>query len=309
MRIDRIVIGVDFSQPSNAAVDWTARNFPAAELTLVHCIELPHVPAFLGGRSESRERMLTLAREGATERLATLGHALAGVRVRTEVRECAPVEGLVAAVTAHAADLAVVATTGTRLGGNWRGRIGGTAERIARCSPVPVLLAARPRRTRPQKLLVALDDADITPHVLAWTRALAERFDAAVTAVHVVSSAVLTHVMTMAAVGGASDAEVSERVRDEFRDDTDGWINEMVSVGLDPARVTSEVDFGEPGQEIVAAAERCASDLIVIGSRGAGRVRRALLGSVVSEVLHWAPCPVLVVVDPEDEIELEPEES
>ena len=77
----------------------------------------------------------------------------------------------------------------------------------------------------------------------------------------------------------------------------------MVRVGLGPARVTSEVDFGEPGQEIVAAAVRQHSDMIVLGSRGAGSVRRALLGSVVSEVLHQAPCPVLVVVDPEDEIE------
>lgn len=303
MRIDRIVVGVDFSEPSSSAARWIARNFPDAELVLVHCIEVPHIPAFLARHAGSRETLIDLARTGAAERLSIFARALAPARVRTEVRESSPVEGIVAAAGASAADMVVVGATGTRLDGWLRGHIGRTADRLARCAHVPVLVCPGARPERPQRLLVALDESDITPHVLAWTRELASRFDAHVTAVHVVSSAVLTHVMTMASVGGASDAEVARETREEFRDDADGWINEMVTAGLDASRVTSEVDFGEPGQEIVAASLRLDSDLIVVGSRGAGAVRRTLLGSVVGEVLHHARCPVLVVVDPEDEIE------
>ena len=302
MRIDRIVVGVDFSEPSSSAARWIARSFPTAELVLVHCIDLPHVPRFLARHATPRESLLDLARAGAAERLALLAGSVAPVRVRTEVREGAPVEGLVDAARECGAAMVVVGVTGTRLDGWLRGQLGRTADRLARCSPVPVLLCAGSLPDRPRRLLVALDDSDITPHVLAWTRELADRFDARVTAVHVVSSAVLTHVMTMAAAGGASDVEVSRETREEFRDDADGWINEMVVAGLDPARVTSEVDFGEPGQEIVAASARLDSDIIVLGSRGAGAVRRTLLGSTVSEVLHHARCPVLVVVDPEDDV-------
>ena len=300
-RFERIVIGVDFSDASRAAVDWAAGNFPDAELTLVHCLDLPGLPSFLSRHEDRRRRMLALAREGATERLATLAHSLGTVRVHTEVRECRPVEGLVSALRAASADLAVVGVTGLRLDGSQRGQMGHTAERLARRSPVPVLLCGAPGHEHPRRLLVALDESDMTPHVLAWTRTLAARFDAKVTAVHVVSSAILTHVLTMAAAGGAPDNELPDSVREEFRDDADGWINEMVLAGLDPQRVTSEVEFGEPGQEIVAASARLDSDLIVLGSKGAGAVRRAFLGSVVSEVLRWARCPVLVVVDPNED--------
>ena len=47
--------------------------------------------------------------------------------------------------------------------------------------------------------------------------------------------------------------------------------------------------------EIVALAEELGVDLIVMGSRGLGGVRRALVGSVSDSVVRHAHCPVLVV--------------
>lgn len=55
-----------------------------------------------------------------------------------------------------------------------------------------------------------------------------------------------------------------------------------------------EVLDGRPATEIVRAAERWAADLIVVGARGLSTVRRLLIGSVSSEVVDHAPCPVLV---------------
>lgn len=297
MRIERIVVGVDFSAHSMAAVEWVALNFPSAALVLVHCIAVPRVPGLVERHEESRRRLMALARASAAERLALLVRALAGRTVWADVREGAAVEALVTAVGDHDADLVVVATTGSH-GAPAASVVGHTAERLARCSPVPVLLCTGAQRARPARILVAVDDADITPSVLAWTRHLAARFDARVAAVHVVSSAVLSHVLSIAAAQDGAEGAAPERAREAFRRETDGWISGMVTGSLDARRATSEVDFGEPGREIVAAALRHDSDLVVLGSHGAGGVPRVLLGSVVSEVLHHAPCPVLVVVDP-----------
>lgn len=58
---------------------------------------------------------------------------------------------------------------------------------------------------------------------------------------------------------------------------------------------THLVAGGQPDGEIVDAAEDVGAGLIVVGSRGLGGVRRALLGSVSGSVVRHAHCSVMVV--------------
>ena len=52
---------------------------------------------------------------------------------------------------------------------------------------------------------------------------------------------------------------------------------------------------GNPADVIVQEAEESGADLIVIGTRGLTAARRAIMGSVSTNVVHHAPCDVLVV--------------
>jgi nucleotide-binding universal stress UspA family protein len=52
---------------------------------------------------------------------------------------------------------------------------------------------------------------------------------------------------------------------------------------------------GATRDTILHEAARLHADLIVLGSRGHGALRRALLGSISEGVLHHATCPVLVI--------------
>lgn len=52
---------------------------------------------------------------------------------------------------------------------------------------------------------------------------------------------------------------------------------------------------GRAPDEMVALAKEIGADLIVVGSRGLGPVRRLVLGSVSEGIVHHASCPVLVV--------------
>ena len=53
--------------------------------------------------------------------------------------------------------------------------------------------------------------------------------------------------------------------------------------------------LGRPDDQIIEVGEEVGAGLIVVGSRGHGGVRRALMGSVSDSVVRHAHCPVLVV--------------
>jgi nucleotide-binding universal stress UspA family protein len=52
---------------------------------------------------------------------------------------------------------------------------------------------------------------------------------------------------------------------------------------------------GRADEEIVEVAEEIGAGLIVLGSRGHGRLTRALMGSVSDSVVRHAHCPVTIV--------------
>lgn len=56
-----------------------------------------------------------------------------------------------------------------------------------------------------------------------------------------------------------------------------------------------EVARGDPAHTLIDILENFGCDMVVMGARGMGTLRSALLGSVAHEVLHAAAVPVLIV--------------
>jgi len=73
----------------------------------------------------------------------------------------------------------------------------------------------------------------------------------------------------------------------------DTQVEEIEAAGSSVAQTHLRV--GNPDEEIVALGEELGAGLIVVGSRGRGGIRRALMGSVSDSVVRHAHCPVLVV--------------
>jgi nucleotide-binding universal stress UspA family protein len=63
---------------------------------------------------------------------------------------------------------------------------------------------------------------------------------------------------------------------------------------LDVEAVQTRVIEGSPGSALCALAEELSADAIVLGTRGRGGIRRALLGSVSDYVVRNAPCAVVI---------------
>jgi nucleotide-binding universal stress UspA family protein len=82
------------------------------------------------------------------------------------------------------------------------------------------------------------------------------------------------------------------------------WLDDQVEqIEADGGKVAqAHLRLGRPGEGpitvaelIVNLAEEISAGLIVVGSRGLGGIRRALMGSVSDSVVRHAHCPVMVV--------------
>jgi nucleotide-binding universal stress UspA family protein len=58
---------------------------------------------------------------------------------------------------------------------------------------------------------------------------------------------------------------------------------------------TGLAPVGDPADEILKAAKQFEAELIVIGARSLGPVKRLVLGSVSTKVMHESDCDVLIV--------------
>src|SRR3712207_308126 len=85
-------------------------------------------------------------------------------------------------------------------------------------------------------------------------------------------------------------------IRQEMEREAQGILDEQVKKieGLDATVAQARLREGGAAEQIVALAEEIGAGLIAVGSRGRGRIRRLLMGSVSDAVVRHAPCPVIV---------------
>jgi nucleotide-binding universal stress UspA family protein len=94
--------------------------------------------------------------------------------------------------------------------------------------------------------------------------------------------------------GEALEEEAEERISEQrAREVLEAEVGKVRSAG--GTVVEAHLIEGRIAPEIVALAEQIGAGLIVVGSRGHGGIRRALMGSVSDAVVRHAHCPVLVV--------------
>jgi len=79
---------------------------------------------------------------------------------------------------------------------------------------------------------------------------------------------------------------------------TEDFMAELRKLGI-PSKLVTPHEGGKPGELICKAAKEYNVNGIVIGTRGLGKIRRTLLGSVSEYVAHHAGVPVTIVRQPE----------
>jgi len=96
--------------------------------------------------------------------------------------------------------------------------------------------------------------------------------------------------------GGAvtypEDVDATTEARKKVQEEADSALASLAA-GNRPPSVTVKAVNGIPTVELLKAAAD--ADLIVVGSRGGGGFAKLMLGSVSSQIVHHAHCPVVVI--------------
>ncbi len=289
--IRTIVVPVDFSQPSHAAVRRASSiaERHGAALHLLHAVRCPapamsHEFAIPGPEFEK-------IRDAAQQRVDRIAARLEGhgLRVTREVSEHSTADAIAAAVEHYDAELIVMGTHGHS--GFQHFVLGSVAERVVRTSKVPVMAvkedeerAARPIR----RILFATDFSEPAARAREFAVALARDGGAEIRLAHVVPHP--THYLAPYDI--AAPEPLADQLHQAAEDKLQREAAAIAEQGVEVSKILAD---GVPAEAISEAAAKFDADAIVMGTRGNTGLRHVLLGSVAERTLQNARCSVVVV--------------
>ncbi len=153
----------------------------------------------------------------------------------------------------------------------------------------------------PTKILLATDGSNEAELAARTAADLAEKTASELHLVHVFGITPWYPIYPEATTPGEWVAQEDPMLEGDLQRTSEQRAREILDTEVDKARsagaTVAQAYLREGGvaAEIVTLAEDIGAGLIVMGSRGRGGIRRALMGSVSDSVVRHAHCPVLVV--------------
>lgn len=275
--MDQVLVGVDGSEQSRRAVAFAAEEARcrAATLLAVLVVEPRHL---FDDDVRSREARME---QGRAELELVVGPLLAGTDPAVEQRVVMGDPRRVLRELAGEADQVVVGARGT---GRAEGPLLGSVSRYVvthAASPVTVTRATADRDGPVERIVVGVDGSATSLRAVEWACEVARCRGAALTATIV-----------------APPTRRYDSWQDPAVEEAAAQLRTTIeaAAGDDSVHVEREIQTGDP-REVLEQLSREA-DLLVVGTRGHGRVAGLLLGSVSQHLVAHAACHVTVVPAP-----------
>lgn len=137
------------------------------------------------------------------------------------------------------------------------------------------------------KVLVPVDGSDNSYRALDASLLLSEKLGAKVTAIHVMEDIPVSYVVS---------EKLLRDIRDAYKRENQLILSKCSEIATKKGLVIqTKLLQGNPGSIILDFCEKEKYDIIIMGSRGMGKFKELVLGSVSSRVLHHSSCPVMII--------------
>jgi nucleotide-binding universal stress UspA family protein len=291
----RILVPLDGSDLATVSLPFVrALATEASEVVLLRVVEddTPLIAVYADGHRV--EKLLTRNRAAAKQYLEDVAAVLTNETGRLSVRTDTgiPHTAILHAAEEENVDLIVMATRGRGFLG--RAMVGSVADRVARTSPVPVLLIHPQEHDIParaqevgniRRVVVPLDGSELARQALP----VAERFARLLTIPIRLLRAI--DLQGEWIFGEDDDVEsLMEPMRQDLAEELQAEADRLKSGGIPASFVLS---VGAVTKVIRDAVEP--GDFVVMTSHGAGGLRRWLLGSTAEKLIRSGMAPVMMV--------------
>jgi nucleotide-binding universal stress UspA family protein len=284
----KIVVAVDGSKYGRWATEWVARLplVPPLQLTALHVVDTLSLrapfmvqPVVVGTEPYIREEIKRLEAHGkrvVAETKALLSSLGMEGKVRCEEGAVAPT------ILKRASRNGLIAIGHRGLDALDRVMLGSVSTNVTLHAPCPVLVVKQPPRPL-RRILLATDGSKPSQKALQF---LLKKMRPLTVGANEVEGTV--EVAVMHAMPFLKYPEVKEQGKALVH----YYADKLAKAGY---RVEEVSRLGHPADEIMKAAERLGTDLIVCGAKGLGAVARFFLGSVSTKLVQHSACSVLVV--------------
>ncbi len=278
--VEKILLATDFSKSSDNVVENAivlAKTFQSG-ITLIHV--LPD--------NIKNEKAKLLLKEAAIKQLEVVNDRIKSESVKTDepvLQFGSYLDNIIQ--TSYAISANVIIVGAGEKSKEDKFQLGTTAEKVIRKSDIPVWVIKNETTLNVETILCPVDFSSESKRALKNAITMARRFKAALMIFSVYE---LSHPSLLIEIQDLD--EINESQRFKYLAEFDRFLEEFNLVDLNWKK---GVQGGDPATEILKAANKYNSDLLIMGTTGKSGLTRMLMGSVTEKVIREVPCSFITL--------------